>query len=353
MKLSLVYLLDAEKDPALHAHTIGALCAWERPETLADVQLVFLCQHPANRAAAALAATLPPALAVDVVHARHDLVADYPVWDVCAELRHVWPLLRGEYIICSHAEFTWAPGALGRTLAWLAAERPYLALGNLRRFGQRDDAREWHTHRGTKEHSDQFTAMLSAGDFTAAAELLPTLPNLHWVYWGPEPRDNEQGWKEDVFAVDKDFATAARLFDHGGALPFQDVYDTTHQFIYRAGKHKADPRVIRAPRSVWTQYHLWHRKQWLSFTAAMRDYFLGHPEQWRDTAFLRRDLWPLLIDVAHQEVSTSERPVIALRQGPGGTVTRYAVACSQWLREGGADALADFYALHGRERRTC
>jgi len=39
-----------------------------------------------------------------------------------------------------------------------------------------------------------------------------------------------------------------------------------------------------------------------------------------------------------------------MRQGPGGTATRFAVAASEWLQQGGADRLRDFYLRYGRDK---
>ena len=350
--LTIITFVDVEKDIGTLRCTLDGFCRWQSPEARARCQWIIIVQRPNAAEVHALCGGLP--YPVDVFHDPADFVDGYPVWDVNASIRRAWPLVRGRYVFIGHAEFLWLPGRLAATLEWLAAQRPYLALGNLRRFGNRDDVPTAYAPAGrTRELSDGLTALLESGQYDAAADYANAVESLHWVYWGKPPVDGATAWAEDVFFIDKDFAAVTRAFAHGGELPFQDCYDTTAKLCYYLGKYSMAPRVERAPRRTHEALHLWHRKQWGSFTPAMREWFEAAPARWRETAFLRRDLWMELVAFRRDPLALprADTAVVSLRQGPGGTCTRYAGACSQWLREGGADLVTEFYQQHGRDRR--
>jgi len=347
--LTILLFEDVEKPPHYVDWYLRGLSNCETPATLARVQVLILSQRQTSPGLlrAAASASFP----VDIYFAREPMVDGYPVWDVMAETRAVWPLVRGRHVTWNHTEFFWHPGALGRTIAWLAANRPYLALGNLRRFGTKTTAGDCGERTEAAIESKAVSDLITAGDWPALPAALAAAKHRWWTWWTPQQPGSTGAWLEDVFFLDRQFAEAWGLLRHGGEMPFQDVYDLIGEFCTRTFvPYKLNPYVYRLPLADHQQYHLWHAKHWDSFTPPMRDWFFGQPERWRDTSFLRRDLWERLITQRGQ--MNDHKPVIQLRRGPGGSVTRFACDLSAWLQTGGGQAvLTDWYARWGRKNR--
>ena len=283
---------------------------------------------------------------------KHDWVGDYPVWDVVAELKQAWPYVHGKYVTVHHPEFIWHDGTLSRTLNWLNEKRPYMAMGNLRRIGSMKDAKSFSKEQCIKEMSDELFSLMGNGYWLQAERLIAIMETTTWMYWFKEQRPGLATYMEDVFFADREWLDSWKWLDHGGRLPFQDIWDLMYvAMCTEFEKHKIAPAFVRMPRNVGEMIHLWHKKQWGSWTLEMRNYFLSDRERWQGTSFLNEELWNKLISI-EDSVSLANRPVGALRNGVGGTVMRYGAALSEWLQSGGAEQVKQHYKMRIEESVT-
>lgn len=341
--LSILLFKDVEKAPYFLDYYFGALKEWNA-EGLDEIEVLLISQHENSDEFRELALRQP--FDVHVIDAGHEFVDGYPVWDVFEELRLAMPMARGRWVTTHHTEFLWCPGRLRKTLDWLKAERLYMALGNLRRPILPKVDKVW-----SAEACDDLHRMLAAGDWTQAGALASDVPTNHWVSWLKPPKPGSTKWLEDIFFADREWLETWRFQEHGGRLPFQDVYDVMGRATDWLERFKLMPDLIRMPAEVNWTLHLWHEKQWGSFTPAMRDYFLNNRD-WRNTAFADKNLWKALIaSAATSKGNGSGPPVQRLRMGAGGTVSRYGDSMKKWLSNGGQPALREFYAEHGERRR--
>ncbi len=74
----------------------------------------------------------------------------------------------------------------------------------------------------------------------------------------------------------------------------------------------------------------------------MRDYFIKHPD-FTNTEFANTFLWMLLIELRKKKDKGDYKPVIQLRTGPRGTVTRYGADLRGYLARQGGRRLHGFY----------
>lgn len=347
--LTVILFQNSEKGPEYLKNYLGAMREWNKTG-LDETQFILVSQKPVAAEAFAECARQP--FPVDIVHGRHEVVGGYPIWDVMETLRRVWSLVRGRYVTVNHTEFLWCPSRLPHSIAWLKREKPYLALGNLRRPGAEADIPHWKFPTCTKEVSDQLSHVLQKGHWGEAAHLVDQLPNLRWMYWSPEQKPGLVPWVEDIFYADREWLEAWDFAGHGGELPFQDVYDLVGLAVQIMRNHGTLPQVHRMPLETNKVIHIWHPKGWKSWTPDIRDWFLAQPERWRKTSLLDAGLWQRLIECRGENMPRNEQPVITVRRGPGGTVTRYGKALDDWLGNGGKARMNEFYHRHGQGRRA-
>jgi hypothetical protein len=340
--LSILLFKDVEKPAFFLDHYFGALKEWNA-DGLDEIEVILISQHEDSEEFRQVALRQP--FDVHVIDAGHPMVDGYPVWDIFEELRLAMPMARGRWVTTHHTEFLWCKGRLRRTLDWLKEQRLYMALGNLRRPMRPKVDKVW-----SKEGSDELHQMLAADDWQAAGDLAEALPTNHWIYWLKEPKPGPTRWHEDIFFADREWLEAWRFPDHGGRLPFQDVYDVMGRATDWLERYQLMPKMVRMPMEVNRTIHLWHDKLWGSWTPAMRDYFLENAE-WRNTAFGDKRIWQGLLATHGNNGNGTGAPVVRLRTGQGGTVTRYGDAMKRWLLNGGRPELSSFYAEHGKELR--
>jgi hypothetical protein len=310
-----------------------------------DTQIVLVSQHRDSTELREICAEQP--FPVEFLEAGHKFIDGYPVWDVLEEVRLAWPLLRGRYVTMQHTEFLWSPGRLRRTIDWLTAKGLYLAIGNLRRT-----VAPGGEPRGSREVSDRLTSLLDAGRWDEATPVAESLPTSHWVWWQPERPAGVTAWQEDVFFADREWLNAWKMPFHGGRQPFQDVYDLMGRAVDWLSRHRFLPDIERIPQQFHKSIHLWHPREWGAWTPAMSRHFLADRKSWGMTALGKATVWRDLIAMRTQKTgAVNYKPVIALRIGQGGTVSRYGNDLKTWLSNGGTPVLRKFYAAHGQKRR--
>ena len=153
-------------------------------------------------------------------------------------------------------------------------------------------------------------------------------------------------WMEDIFFANWEWLQSWGAFDHGGRLPFQDIYDLIGASATILDNLHLMPEIHRMSVETNRVVHLWHPKQWASWTTEVRDWFLMHVDEWAGTAFADVKRWDAVI-----RNRTDWKPVADFRQGPNGTITRYGVELKKWLSQGGAEQMQQFYKMHGQRVR--
>jgi hypothetical protein len=273
----------------------------------------------------------------------------YPIWDVLDELRRVRYYVDGRYVCVMHSEFIWCKNRLLNTIEWLNENHPYLALGNLRRPGKLADMIKKEQPGCSKEISDTMTAALREAvvsenlyEWDKAAWLLETSPTRHWLHWYMPPSEGATKWQEDIFFADWEWLMAWNAFEHGGALPFQDIYDVMGKAATELWGKQALPEIYRMPLESNRVIHLWHPKLWGSWTPEVRDWFKDHAKDWEGTSFLDEKRWDAVI-----RNRTEWAPIADFRLGSAGTVTRYGIALRQWLVAKGESVLREFHNKRG------
>ncbi len=310
MLLTVVLTLDVEK-PVEYDRQFFKAIEWSAGDAINAVEVTTVSQR-AN----------PESFPVHVSRCPRNSEG-YPVWDLFADVRDVWDQIHGEYVTFSHTEFCWGPDRLRRTLEALDRDRPVLALGNLRRASPDPG------HTGGREVDDALSSVLSqrwidAGDFTKLTEWWSECTQHPWL-GRKEPGSR---WLEDVFFVKREWLEDQRFFEHGGRLPFQDVYEVMGAAIDILSRTQRDPPVIRFQRDVCDLMHFMHNKSWGAYSPAMRDWFVDRREEWEGTTFIRDDLWQRVLNGSNRRSAVRD-----FRRGPGGTITRWRSAFSRWLQE--------------------
>jgi hypothetical protein len=321
---------------------------------LPKTQFVVISQRKDAVEAEQVCKTMPPQFSYKIVSADQDWVDGYPIWDVLASLRQVWTAVEGRYVTFNHAEYIWTPGSLERTIDWLEREQMYYTIGNLRRPGRYNQIVTQRTaDHCIRDVSDKLYSLMVQHRWPEAKRACESMHTTWWVFWSSvEQRAGRTHWVEDVFFLDKEWLDAWHFIEHGGELPFQDVYDLLRVAClstfpkYNIGL----PYCYRMPIEDNRMIHLWHPKVWGSWSPEVRDWFLSNQERWKQTKFLDPAVWNQLIEIKAKMPKTCQ-PVNSLRNAAGGTVTRYGYALSMWLKAGGAHELELFYQRYGRERR--
>ena len=342
--LTMILIVDTEKDAELTRLFFYGLATWNR-RAMDRVQVIVVTQKERDPHTHRVAARQP--FPVSVIHARHETVGGYPLWDVCEEARMVWPMVQGEYVTFSHQEFLWCPDRLAKTLDYLEEECPVVALGNLRRPGELGEPKKLVRDDG-KEYCDEIQRHVKAGDSYLAAAIAESMPSRNWmceesVEPGPSP------WMEDVFFVRKAWLEATEFFTHADRCVFQDIYDLMGAAMYRLGSYGLAPSCVRMTMDVHKAIHMHHPRLWNSFTPEIRDHFLSNPERWDGTSYMRPDLWKMLIELGQGR--SNRNPVSIVRTGRGGTVSRFSRSVEEWVTNGGTKRLVDYYrTVHGETK---
>lgn len=342
--LSILLFIDVEKEREFDHRWFSALRGLN-PRALDDLQVLVLCQRDQDTALRELIAQQP--FRASLHFTNQPRAGDgYPIWDNVAAIREVWPLVEGEYVTFSHAEYVHGPGRLRRTMNWLVDERPILALGNLRRI-----IRSSGDFRGYVENENDpmnllFAALVDGECWSILRDHWGVFSQLPWMYWNPEPLPGKRAWLEDIFFARRDWFTALRWWEHGGKLPFQDIYDLMGPGLERLNRDKLKPDVYRLPREIHEAVHILHRKTWGSYTVAVREWFKRHRREYADTTMTRWDLWDRILMTDKRKQPTPGLVVSDFRRAPGGTVTRWCVDFSAYLQDGGARAVRDYMDKH-------
>lgn len=315
-----------------------ALLNWNE-EGLAETQIILLPQGP-------IESDVDP---FEIVPVDFEQVEGYPVWDVMRSVRAAWPFVRGQYVSFDHPEFIWGPDRLVNTIAWLKGYRPLYALGNLRRAGCLEELTQPNSRDISEEPSKWFRAILEAGDWEAAIEPFEYLQTMHWMYWKSAfQRPGANLWIEDLFYLDREWCDIWGLARYQDELPFQDIWDLTQMIVRTFFQFGLPFDCVRMPMIINKTLHLWHPRSRANFSPAMRDWFLSQPERWSKSAFGDPALWDGLIDL-WKDSKADNAPLVKARFGPRGTAINYGVFLSQWLANGGIEAIQRF-AEERRER---
>lgn len=337
--ITMLLFVDVEKEPRMLKRFYESLsylnsAGWDA------LELFVLCQGDQDTYAA------PIGVNPIGIQCGHDKVNDYPVWDVMEVTRRVWPEITGEYVTWAHPEFFLCPDRLRRTAEFLKSRRPHLAMGNLRRPGS--DPGQWKFPSCSRDVSDVLTRAIDLGDWERVRDYCEIIPTREWMYWSPPPKPGNAPWLEDIFFARKDWLEAVGFVRDYGPMPFQDVYDLMGAAADQLRKRGLTTDSVRLSRETHQAIHLWHPKAWSSFTPAMRDYFKAHAGQYADTRFVDWALWERLISCRGVRMPKNEQPVLQLRRGPKGTVTRFSVGIADWLAK--SDAARTYYTTSAMER---
>jgi hypothetical protein len=311
-----------------------ALLRWNQ-EGLAETQVILLPQKPLNI----------PTDPFEVVEVDFPRVAGYPVWDLMASVRKAWPIVRGEYVSFDHPEFIWGPDRLDRTIAFLRGYRPVYGLGNLRRPGGLEELQKQGSRDDLSQPaSDWLRRFLDAGRWAEGAEAFEYIESQLWMYWvKSEQKPGPTTWIEDASYLRKDWLDLWGFTAIDMEMPFQDVYDLLQVAVSEMVRHGVGFPCIRMPQSVNKLVHLWHPRTWGSWTPEMRDWFMSQPERWRHCSLGNRAMWNELIEFARAPRKDC-KPVGKMRFGPRGTALNYACRVADWLRDGGIEAMDEYFA---------
>lgn len=337
--LTILLFADAEKPIAWDTRYFGAIremnmTAHER------IQVLVMSQRKSSWSIRQVVAHEPYEVEViDCDHPRDS--TGYPVWDVVEATRKVWPKIKGQYVSFNHIEYIHGPWRLGKTCDWLMANRPQVALGNLRRI----DA-DIKTNRKRRTSADDplnnvFAQLIDDCYWAFLQDHWEMFGNKPWIFWIEEPHVGDTRWLEDVFFADREWFESLKFFEHGGRLPFQDVYDLMGMAMQKLDQHGLAPKCHRLPRAIHDACHILHERGWGSYAPTMRQWFLEHVDEFADTTLARGDLWEIAAQPGGLGDEKPFQAVVNFRRAPGGTVTRWTADFSGWLRQGGAEALLE------------
>jgi len=342
--LTILLVEDMEKEPAMVARFFMGLKEMNI-EAMDRAQVIAISQreYSPELEMAISAAPFP----VQLVYADHPRAANgYPIWDVCAEVRQVWPLIRGEYITFAHTEFFYGPDRLTRTIEWLDRHKPVVALGNLRRLGT--DKAHWRNRTQDPEPGvgDIFRELVDCGLAGPIRKTWEAFPTWHWPYWRPGVREDEK-WDEDVFYARKDWFEAIKMFWHEERLPFLDVYDIVGKCMERLSRNDLQPRCRRLDMDTNMIMHIDHTRPRLAFGIDCYKWFLDRADDWADTTCMRHDIWGTMLHEG-SDMKSKLQAIEHYRRAPGGPVTRWASNFSGWLQTVGADIVIEYMLEHER-----
>lgn len=351
MTLTILLFEDAEKPKQYLTDYLGAIAHWNR-SGLEETQIILITQKKNMDDARAAAAA--SGILVKIIKSDNPHVAGHPVWDVMKDVRKVWKHIRGDWITFNHTEFIWCRERLKRTIDWLNLRRPYLALGNLRRPGSDKGARPtWRPGNCDRRVSEPLALMMRWGEWLKAWRAAEQMSTLIWPLW--RAQDYKFGvckWSEDTFFADRRWLETWRGTDHGGELPFQDVYDLMGTALGELKLMSLDPMIHRMTEAENRIIHMWHPKGYRSWTPEIRDWFFSEPERWRHTAFLNMGLWERLLKLEGEKDTRDWYAKFDLRRGKQGTVTRYKEGLRRYLDKKGAAELRKFYRKYGVGERV-
>lgn len=349
--LTILAFEDTEKGPEYLNHYLKAL-RYFNDDGLRETQIIVITQKKTTRDAdAAIAAADIP---VTVVKSDNPFVDGRPIWDVLKDIRKAWKHVKGDYVTFNHTEFIWCKSRLRYTIEYLKRRRPYLCLCNLRRpASDRVSRPVWRPGNCDRRISDPFTLKMKWDQWSEAAGMAEVLPTLMWPLWRAELfQFGPCVWSEDAFIIDRRWSENWNAFSHGGELPFQDVYDVMGSAIKQMEQVGLGPQISRMTEDVNRIIHVWHPKNYRSWTPEIRDWFLADPQRWKDTEFLNRQLWDRMFRLEGEKDTSDQYAKFDLRRSPRGTVTRYENSVRTYLNADGAKRLRDFYRQYGVGERV-
>ncbi len=313
-----------------------ALLRWNR-SGLADAQIILLPQRK-------ISIDVDP---FEVCNIDFEHVGGYPVWDVMRHVRAAWPMVLGEYVSFDHPEFIWGPGRLEKTIEFLKTRRPIYAMGNLRRPGiiSGEKAKNFRESESSKAAAIWFRRFMEENSlYYEAAAAFEFLQTTQWMYWlASEQKPGPQPWVEDVFYADKAWLDSFGFVRGDIELPFQDVYDLMQMAARTLFQFGLPFYCFRMTQDVNRLIHLYHQRNYSSWTPEMRDWFFSDPDRWKGTRFLDEEIWQSLIELKSDPKMT-DKPVSEFRFGPRGTAINYGVEIAKWLSGDGVDVMRKFYA---------
>lgn len=336
--LSVVLTVDHEKDTDLLSAFLGSMRHLNAADRL-PVQFIALVQ---SRNVDDVRRRVKAAnLDVQVVaSAMAHVNGGQPIWDMHYSLRQVWPEIKGEYVTFQHTEFLWGHNRLRRTIEWLMDCRPIIALGNLCRLGADRSSGHWYRTDDIPEHSVPICDAIRNNDWAGVSERIDTSVPGWWVYWDDCPKVGDTKWKEDIFFVRRDFLDCLHYTEHGGFLPFQDVYDIMGWLINELGVLKIKVPCIRMAHSIHKAVHLWHAKTWGYLSSHVRDWFLLRRERWHGLVYGDPSWWADAIGKTGDDL---EKQVVISRRSNRGTLMQFNRDLRRWLiHDGGADHVRQY-----------
>lgn len=351
--LTILLFVDAEKPLTWDQRWFGAVREMN-PTVHSRIQVLVMSQRESSRSIRRQASQQPFSVEVIDCDQPRDSTG-YPVWDVVSAVRGVWPKVRGKYISFNHIEYIHGPRRLAATCDWLLENRPCVALGNLRRICAHTQNFDWRKRiRDVADPLNQtFAALIDDCYWAFLQDHWDLFGSAPWIYWLSEPKSDSVAWLEDVFFADREWLDCMRFFEHGGRLPFQDVYDLMGPAMSKLDRHGLFPGCPRIPRSVHDACHILHDRMWGSYTPSMRAWFEEHADEFADTTLARSDLWDLVLRDGGRGDETPGQAIDRFRRAPGGTVNRWLSGFSEWIQNGGAQAVQNFYDRRDRREQEC
>jgi len=165
------------------------------------------------------------------------------------------------------------------------------------------------------------------------------------MYWTAQPqKPGRVSYIEDAFIASKAWLDAWGFSEISYEMPFQDVYDLMGVTFNSMYMMKAFPQVYRMPQWFNKLWHLWHPRNWESWSEEIRDWFMAQPERWKGTRFIDQKMWGELIDSRRKGWPKDNAPVNNFRHGPGGTTIRWGQEVSRRLQRDKGASLREFYA---------
>lgn len=319
---------------------LTAMYVWNRVGEN-NTQLILILQRPLPAVCESVSRN-----GFKIVQPEYEKVNGYPVWDVMKTVRDIWAEVQGEYVTFNHMEFIWGPDRVQRTIDWLTQTKPVYVVGNLRRPGSMENVADRSLPTDiVKEHSDWLTSTMDAGEWDVAAKIFEMMETTHWMYWDQKPQQpGLVNYIEDLFIAKKSWLDAWGFTKINFEMPFQDVYDLIGIAFQSMYKFNAAPQCVRPPQSVNKVIHLWHPREWLTWTVEMRNWFFADRKRWEGTRYVDPKVWNDLIQARMKGWPKDHGPANDLRRGPGGPVTRYGMEVSVMLQRDRAARLKQYYA---------
>ena len=341
--LTILLFVDVEKPLAWDSRWFGAVR--ELNETVHErIQVLVMSQRKSSWSVRQHAENQPFSVEVIDCDQPRDSTG-YPVWDVVSAVRNVWPRIRGRYISFNHIEYIHGPGRLAKTCDWLIENRPLVAMGNLRRVVAH--TYDWRKRiRDVQDPLNQtFATLIDECYWAFLQDHWDLFGQAPWIYWLEEPKPDSTKWLEDVFFADREWFETMRFFEWGGRLPFQDVYDLMGPAMVKLERHGLAPKCPRIPRAVHDSCHILHDRMWGSYTATMWKWFREHADEFANTTLVRDDLWKLVLMPDGCGDEAPGQAIDRFRRAPSGTVNRWLTEFSEWLQNGGAEIVQQFYEI--------